>query len=51
MLTIEGDLNLATGEVTQGVLMPTTWAATVSFVRIFSSRDIGAAHWAMGWKH
>ena len=52
MLTIEADLNLATGEVTDSVVdayLP--GRPTVAFVRSYSSRDLVAGSLGHGWRH
>jgi RHS repeat-associated protein len=52
MLTIEADLNLVTGEVTDSVVdgyLP--GRPTVAFVRIYSSRDLAAGSLGYGWRH
>ena len=52
MLTIEGDLKLVTGEVTDGIVdgyLPGRPA--VSFVRSYSSLDLAAGSLGYGWRH
>jgi len=52
MLTIEADLNLTTGEVTDSVVdayLP--GRPTVAFVRSYSSRDPAASSLGHGWRH
>ena len=52
MLTIEGDLNLANGEVTDSVVdayLPGRPA--VAFVRLYSSQCLAAGSLGHGWRH
>jgi RHS repeat-associated protein len=52
VLTIEGDLNLVTGEVTDGVVdgyLPGRPA--IAFVRSYSSLDLAAGSLGHGWRH
>jgi hypothetical protein len=52
MLTIEADLNLVTGAVTDSVVdayLPGRPA--VAFVRSYSSKDLAAGSLGYGWRH
>jgi RHS repeat-associated protein len=52
VLTIEADLNLVTGEVTDGVVdayLP--GRHRIAFVRSYSSRDLAAGWLGHGWRH
>ena len=52
MLTIEADLNLATGEVTDSVVeayLP--GRPTVAFVRLYSSQNLAPGSFGHGWRH
>jgi RHS repeat-associated protein len=52
VLTIEADLNLVTGEVTDSVVDGyTPGRPTVAFVRSYSSRDLAAGSLGHGWRH